>query len=116
MQLPGIAELSLGPATTIPAQLDTGCHGLPLIHGEPLPLRVQAAVLVLLAGDYAAAATPCDASELTPGAGTHRITTTAGAESGLQVDRIVLGAYLLPLPAAAVPPPRRGPDADRPPR
>ena len=56
----------------------------------------------LLAGD-AVTATPCDASELTLGAGTHRITTAAGAESGLQVDRIVLAA-----PFSAAPAPSAG--------
>ena len=56
----------------------------------------------LLAGD-AVTATPCDASELTLGAGTHRITTAAGAESGLQVDRIVLAG-----PSSAAPAPAAG--------
>ena len=95
VQLPAaIAELSLGPATAIPAQLDTGCRDdLVRIDGQPLPVRVQAAVPALLAGD-AVTATPCGATELTLGAGTHRITTAPGAESGLQVDRIVLAGPL----------------------
>ena len=94
VQLPAaIAELSLGPATTIPATLDTGCRDdLVAIDGQPLPVRVQAAVPV------AAGRRSGDGHALRerPGSrwarGTHRITTAPGAESGLQVDRIVLAA------------------------
>jgi len=101
VQLPAaIAELSLGPATAIPAQLDTGCRDdLVRIDGQPLPVRVQAAVPALLAGD-AVTATPCGATELALSAGTHRITTAPGTGSGLQVDRIVLAG---PSTAAAEP-------------
>jgi arabinofuranan 3-O-arabinosyltransferase len=101
VQLPAaIAELSLGPATGIPAELDTGCRDdLIRIDGQPLPLRVQAAVPALLAGDPVTA-TRCGTTAVTLGAGTHRITTTPGTGSGLQVDRIVLAG---PSPASAAP-------------
>jgi len=72
------------------------------VGGQPVLLRVQAAVPALLAGD-AVTATPCGATELTLAAGTHRITTAPGAESGLQVDRIVLAAPSSSSPAATAP-------------
>ena len=113
VQLPAaITEVSLGPATTIPAQLDTGCRDdLVHIDGQPFPVRVQAAVPALLAGDPVEA-TPCGTTEVTLGAGTHRITTAPGAASGLQVDRIVLaGSAGSPTAAAATPASGTGPTA-----
>src|SRR5204863_8541545 len=84
------AELTLGPATTIPAQVDTGCRDdLVSIDGQPLPLQVQGSVASLLAGDPVTAA-PCGPVPVPLAAGTHRITTAPGAGTGLQVARIVL--------------------------
>jgi arabinofuranan 3-O-arabinosyltransferase len=82
-----VSELSIGARTVVPEQLDTGCRDdLVAIDGEPMPVRVVAPVADLLDG-AAVEATPCVATvEL--GAGTHRLTTTAG--TGVQVDRTVL--------------------------
>lgn len=85
-----IAEVSIGPRTTLPERVDTGCRDdLVQLDGEPLPIRIEATVADLLGGEPVVA-TPCGAPELTLAAGTHRLTTTAGATTGLHVDRVVL--------------------------
>ena len=85
-----IAELSVGPPTSIPSELDSGClDDLISIDGQPFPVRIQGTPAQLLAGETASAEA-CDGSALLLDAGTHRIETAPGAQSGLQVDRIVL--------------------------
>ncbi len=86
----GISEVSIGAPTAVPERLDTGCReDLLTVDGQPLPVRIEAATADLLAGD-AVDATPCTPGELTLAAGRHRLATTAGAATGLHVDRIVL--------------------------
>ncbi|HEU5109700.1 MAG TPA: hypothetical protein VFT95_14255, partial [Micromonosporaceae bacterium] len=104
-----ISELSLGPTTSVPAALDSGCRdGLITVDGRPLPVRITASPAELLAGD-AVRAEPCDDEALLLDAGPHRIATTPGARTGLQVDRIVLdgprpeqGAGFAAFPTATV--------------
>ncbi len=85
-----ITELSVGPPTSIPSELASGCRDdLITIGGEPFPVRIEGTPAQLLAGE-AVRAEPCDESALLLDAGTHRIETTPGAQTGLQVDRIVL--------------------------
>ena len=85
-----ISEVSIGARTAVPERLDTGCRAdLLTVDGQPVPVRIEAATADLLAGD-AVDATPCTPGELTLAAGRHRLATTAGAATGLHVDRIVL--------------------------
>jgi arabinofuranan 3-O-arabinosyltransferase len=93
VQLPAaIAELSVGDRTLVPDWTDTGCRGdLLYIDGESVPVRVSAAVEDLLAGEPVAAV-PCGDDNVTLDAGTHRITTTPGAPTGLEVDRVVMAS------------------------
>lgn len=85
----GISEISLGARTTVPDRVDTGCRDdLLTFDGTPVPLRIEASVADLLAG-VAVAATPCGgASEV--GAGTHRLVSGAGADTGFGIDRVVM--------------------------
>ena len=85
-----IAELSLGERTVVPDRVDTGCRDdLVQIDGEAIPVRIEAAVADLLAGE-AVEATPCESTAVALTAGTHRLTTASGATTGIQVDRVVL--------------------------
>jgi arabinofuranan 3-O-arabinosyltransferase len=91
-----IAELSIGGRTAVPDRLDTGCRDdLVTIDGQPFPVRVEAAVPDLLAGQPGTAV-PCGGSQLQLAAGTHRVTTAPGASTGLQVDRIILAGTSAP--------------------
>ncbi len=85
-----ISELSIGERTAIPASVDTACRDdLVQIDGEPLSIRIEASSAQLLAGD-AVEATPCASAPLDLAAGTHRLITTNGTSTGLDVDRVVL--------------------------
>jgi arabinofuranan 3-O-arabinosyltransferase len=85
-----ITELSVGPSTSIPTVLDGGCRDdLITIDGRPLPVEITGSPSELLAGE-ALSAEPCEEAALLLDAGRHRIATTPGARTGLQVDRIVL--------------------------
>jgi arabinofuranan 3-O-arabinosyltransferase len=104
-----ITELSVGPSTSIPTALDDGCRDdLLTIDGTPFPVEITGSPEELLAG-AAVSAEPCGESELLLDAGPHRIESTPGAQTGLQVDRIVLdspgpdeGGGFAPFPLATV--------------
>jgi arabinofuranan 3-O-arabinosyltransferase len=87
-----IAELSAAASASVPATLDTGCRDdLVTIDGHPLPVRVQGSVRSLLAGDPVAAV-PCGGATIDLAAGTHRLATAKGLDTGLDIDRVVLAA------------------------
>ncbi len=82
-----ISELSAGTRTLLPADLDTGCRDdLLAIDGTPVPVQVVAPVADLLAGSPVEAVL-CE-PELALEDGPHELDTTA--DTGLQVDRVVL--------------------------
>ncbi|MET0577641.1 MAG: alpha-(1-_3)-arabinofuranosyltransferase family protein, partial [Ilumatobacteraceae bacterium] len=102
-----VGEISIGPRTTLDEKLDTGCRDdLVAVDGHPLPVRIEADVATLVAGG-ALTVGPCDGQPLALGPGPHRVTSTAGAVTGLQVDRIVLAGTGRPPPAS--PTDERGP-------
>jgi arabinofuranan 3-O-arabinosyltransferase len=85
-----ISEIDVGSRTVVPDRLDTGCRDdLVAVDGAPVPVRVEASVADLLAGEPVPA-TICGDEALTLAAGTHRLTTTDGATTGIDVDRVVL--------------------------
>lgn len=85
----GLADVSIGPRTAVPERVDTGCRDdLLTLDGEPLSIRIEAAPADLLAG-AAIEATPCTPM-LELDAGTHRLSSTGGSATGLDVDRVVL--------------------------
>lgn len=59
------------------------------LDGRPLPIRVDAAAMAQLLAGLAVDVTPCDAAKIELPAGAHRVTTAAGQQTGLDVDRIV---------------------------
>ncbi len=102
-----ISELSTDQPTTAPPTFDSGCRDdLVTIDGHPLTLRVQGTVASLLAGDPVAAV-PCTGATIDLAAGTHRLATAKGLDTGLDVDRVVLAAPDHPgTTAAGTPGPR----------
>ena len=101
-----IAELSTDEPATVPSTFDSGCRDdLVTIDGRPLSVRVQGSVAALLAGQPVAAV-PCAGATIHLAAGTHRLATAKGLDTGLDVDRVVLAAPDRPAAGAA-----RGPRA-----
>ncbi|MEY2524620.1 MAG: arabinofuranan 3-O-arabinosyltransferase, partial [Ilumatobacteraceae bacterium] len=87
-----ISEISatsiIGPQ---PAALASACRrDLVQLDGQPLAVSVdQVALGALLSGQPVDVA-PCDSTQLHLAAGVHRLTTTPGLDTGLDVDRVVL--------------------------
>ena len=70
-----ISELSAGPRTDGPARIDTGCRDdLLSVDGQPVPIRISAAVSELLAGAAVHAAV-CGDGRLALAAGDHELVT-----------------------------------------
>jgi arabinofuranan 3-O-arabinosyltransferase len=87
-----ISELSAGSRTTVPATFDSGCRDDLLVIGDQrISVRVQGSVAGALAGEPLDA-TLCDGAAVALAAGTHRIASTPGAWTGLDIDRVVLAA------------------------
>ena len=84
IEVPGLSP------TTVPTQFDTGCRDdLLTIDGEPLSISVTGSVTTALTtGDVEV--TTCDEGPLQLAAGTHVVRSAAGAETGIDIDRIVL--------------------------
>jgi hypothetical protein len=83
------------------------------IDGVPLPISVdQATISGLLSGD-AVDVQPCDSSSISLASGPHRLTTTAGLTTGIDVDRIVLRDAKPDGAGAAVAPPSVSVDRTR---
>lgn len=88
----GVAELVVPGvvAAPLPPRLDTGCRDdLVSIDGRPFAVRVSASWDQLLAGAEAEV-TACGDSAIDLAAGTHVVSTAAGLDTGLDVDRVVL--------------------------
>ena len=103
----GVAPLRVAPA------VDTGCRDdLVRLDGSPLPVRFSGSTADLLAGK-AATIVPCSTAPLELAKGTHHLTATPGARTGIDLDQLVLRSSALAQPTAA-PPARRG--APGPPR
>ncbi|HSB86401.1 MAG TPA: hypothetical protein VLD86_08835, partial [Ilumatobacteraceae bacterium] len=60
------------------------------IDGKPLPVRLDHDALTQLLAGRAVDVSTCDGSAVQLAAGQHRLTTTAGAGTGIDVDRVVL--------------------------
>ena len=100
-----ISEISapsiLGPQPATPAAT---CRGdLVQVDGQPVPVSVDPAVLGSLLAGQAVDVQPCDAALLHLAAGVHRLTTTPGSATGVDIDRVVL-EQLPSVDAAAVGP------------
>ena len=98
----GITELTgagIVP-TALPSTIDSGCRtDLLSVNQRPLAVRFTADTRQLLAGQ-SAAAVPCDATDtLSLPAGESIWRTTAGAATGIDVDRIVLSSAAQTEPA-----------------
>lgn len=74
------------PAAPLPECRDD----LVQIDGKPLPVQVDAAALEQLRTGKSTDVHPCDAAPIQLGAGEHRLTTTAGLSTGIDIDRVVL--------------------------
>ena len=87
-----ISEISspaiLGPQPA--AQTATCRSDLVQVDGQPLPVSVDQAALGLLLSGQAVDVRPCDPTLLHLVAGSHRLTTTPGSATGLDIDRVVL--------------------------
>ena len=60
------------------------------LDGQPLSIRVDHNSLVQLLAGQPVDASTCDGAPLQLAAGEHRLTTTAGSASGIDIDRVVL--------------------------
>lgn len=87
-----IAEIGLpaDPVPALPEVIDTGCRtDLVAIDGEPVPVRITGRTADALAG-HALPLTTCDDAPVALSGGDHEIETTAGEETGLDIDQLVL--------------------------
>ncbi|MEY2581742.1 MAG: arabinofuranan 3-O-arabinosyltransferase, partial [Ilumatobacteraceae bacterium] len=74
------------PAATAPE-----CRSdLVTVDGQPLAVSVDKAAVTKLLAREAVEVAPCDAAKVHLAASAHRVTTSAGTVSGIDVDRIVL--------------------------
>src|SRR5690606_10447491 len=87
-----IAEIGLpaDPVPALPEVIDTGCRtDLVAIDGEPVPVRITGRTADALAG-HALPLTTCDDAPVALSGGDHEIEPTAGEETGLDIDQLVL--------------------------
>lgn len=93
VELPAaISEISIGERTTMPRDVDTSCRDdLVLLDGAPVSIRLTGNVTSVLAGGELTA-TPCGGRTLELSSGTHRLATSPGRITGLDVDRVTLAA------------------------
>ena len=99
-----ISEISapsiIGPQPAAPAN---ACRSdLVQLDGQPLPVSIDQAVLSSLLSGQAIDVQPCDLTPLHLAVGVHRLTTTPGLSTGLDIDRVVLDQ---PAPVDAATPP-----------
>ncbi|MEO7369409.1 MAG: alpha-(1-_3)-arabinofuranosyltransferase family protein, partial [Ilumatobacteraceae bacterium] len=91
--LPAAISEIAAPSILAPQTLAAApeCHSdLVVVDGQPLPVSVDPSALSMLLAGRAVDVTPCDPAAIHLTAGPHRITTSPGLMSGLDVDRIVL--------------------------
>ncbi len=101
----GVAPLRAAPA------VDTGCRDdLVRLDGSPLAVRFSGSTADLLAGK-AATIVPCSTAPLELAKGTHHLTATPGARTGIDLDQLVLRSSALAQPTAAPPATNTGPTA-----
>lgn len=100
----GVAEVAIDgvPTVAAPTRLDTGCReDLLTIDGEPVPIRVAGEWASLVAGD-AVPAELCGPVDVQLDAGEHVVRSAPGAETGIDIDRVVLQAPGVAAPQTAV--------------
>ena len=79
--------------TTTIAPTASGCRtDLVAVDGTPLPVAVTAADLRTLATGQPVTVHPCDDAGVSLTSGTHRLTSSVGRLTGLDVDRVVLSS------------------------
>jgi arabinofuranan 3-O-arabinosyltransferase len=79
------------PDTAAPGPVASDCRDdLVAIDGIAVPLAVDADALRRLLDGEAVTVGRCDGGDVSLGAGEHRITTSAGPVTGIDVDRVVL--------------------------
>ncbi|MFN8022316.1 MAG: alpha-(1-_3)-arabinofuranosyltransferase family protein [Acidimicrobiales bacterium] len=97
VQLPA-AVLEVGglrPVRTLPDQQPVCRTGLVQLDGADLPVAISAEQYATLADGGSVTTTPCTGTELTTlDAGSHRLTTTPGLVSGIDVDQVVFRSGL----------------------
>ena len=82
-----ISDISIGERIELPLFVDTGCRDdLLSVDGEPVSLRLLGETEDILDGEPFTVSF-CDPRFVELGAGTHRITSTPGIETGLDIDR-----------------------------
>ena len=88
----GLAEIGVTDADpVVPARtMDTGCRDdLLTLDGAPLPVRITGPSATALARGPLTV-TPCDDEALELAAGPHELLAASGAETGIDLDRLVL--------------------------
>ncbi len=103
-----VAEIGLpaDPVPPLPEAFDSGCRAdLVAVDGEPLPVRVTGPSAELLAGNPLPLRV-CGDLPVTLDAGEHEIDAAEGAETGLDVDSLVLrsgaGGGATPIDASTI--------------
>jgi arabinofuranan 3-O-arabinosyltransferase len=82
---PGLSRSVPAATTSQPT-----CHGVGELDGAPLGVELDGDLIArLMAGDAVDVPT-CDGADIELAAGTHRLSTTPGIETGIDVDRVVL--------------------------
>jgi arabinofuranan 3-O-arabinosyltransferase len=101
----GIAEVGVPgiPPIVLRSVIDTGCtDGLLAIDGAPISTRLRASSADFTARQ-AATLEPCRSSGFVLGEGRHVITTFAGRDGGIDVDRLVLSSTSQAAPTTSAP-------------
>jgi arabinofuranan 3-O-arabinosyltransferase len=80
---------SIAAATPLPAQ-PTCRTDLVSFDGQPIAVEIGPDTITQLLAGATATVLPCDGVALNVAAGTHRLTTTAGGITGIDVDRVVM--------------------------
>jgi arabinofuranan 3-O-arabinosyltransferase len=94
-----ISEISIGPRVQLPPALDLGCRDdLLVLDDEPVSIRLSGDTDDLLDGEPFTA-TPCGGrAQRRLRAGNHRLVSAYGADTGIDIDRVVMSS---PTAAAA---------------
>jgi arabinofuranan 3-O-arabinosyltransferase len=99
-----LAAPSIAAPTALPAQAECR-RDLVDIDGVPVPITVDQTTLSALRAGQTVTVHPCDSSRVPLASGEHRLTTSPGTASGIDVDRVVLSDANPDVTATATTPP-----------